>query len=168
MTPKLSLHVPALKDMPYRQALLKQPETMAYNAGQPYEAPGYDPTTGCIDFPMSDWRWWRDVWLRALPERFDAFLYEEGVGFVGEVCWYYDAETESTCVGVLVEGKHRGRGVGTEGLKLITERALSVPEIDCVCVPVRADDEIAYRMCLSVGYRAQENGLMIKMRQREG
>ena len=56
MRPRLKLHVPGLREMDYRRRLLAQPETMAYNRGQPVDAPGHDVATGCIDFPMSDWR----------------------------------------------------------------------------------------------------------------
>ncbi|MBE5807250.1 MAG: GNAT family N-acetyltransferase [Clostridiales bacterium] len=159
MKPKLTLHVPTLRDMPYRQRLLSQTETMSYNAHRPYDAPNYDPETGCIDFPMADWRFWRDVWLRREPERYSAYLLEEGAGFVGEVCYYADWDTGRTMLGVLVEAEHRGRGVGTEGLRLIAARALGRPEIDKVYVDAPSRDGIVARMCASAGF-AREGSCM--------
>ena len=74
MMPRVTLHMPGVREMDYRQKLLAQPETMSYNAGLDLEAEGYDPATGCIDFPMSDWRYWRDVWLwrEPLPQPYPA------------------------------------------------------------------------------------------------
>ena len=50
---RISLHVPRLTEMEYRQNLLAQPETMAYNRGRAIDAEGYDPATGCIQFPRA-------------------------------------------------------------------------------------------------------------------
>jgi hypothetical protein len=38
-----------------RQAWLADPEMMADNASWDVTHPGYDPTTGCIDWPESEW-----------------------------------------------------------------------------------------------------------------
>ena len=47
----LRLHVPALSELGYRQRLLADPATMAYNRGYDLSFEGYHPQTGCIDFP---------------------------------------------------------------------------------------------------------------------
>ena len=68
MSGPLELRVPGLRDMAYRQRLLAQPETMAYNRGGAADVPGYDPRTGCIAFPPQDWRYWRGIWLWQEPD----------------------------------------------------------------------------------------------------
>ena len=83
----LSLHVPSIREMDYRQKILADPATMSYNANQPWDADGYDAATGCIDFPMQDWRYWRDVWLWHEPNRYSAYVKNDETGeFVGEAC----------------------------------------------------------------------------------
>lgn len=154
MKPKLKLHVPGLRDMDYRRRLLTQPETMAYNRGQAVDAPGYDAATGCIDFPMADWRFWRDVWLWREPSRYSAYLLDEELGaFVGEVCYYYDMESDAHGAGVLIEHAHRNRGCGGEGLRLLAEHAFARPEVDRLFAELPLEREDAVRMYLTAGFR---------------
>lgn len=156
MKPKLVLHVPGLKEMTYRQGILAQPETMDYNRGQMIDAPGYDVATGCIDFPMADWRYWRDVWLWREPSRYSAYLMEEETGgFVGEVCYYYDMEADMCAAGVLIEGRHRNRGCGAEGLRLLAEHAFAHPEVDVLFADLPLERERAVRAYLTAGFREQ-------------
>ena len=153
---KLTLHVPGLREMEYRQRMLSQPETMSYNAGMPVDAEGYDVRTGCIDFPIQDWRYWRDVWLWREPSRYSAYLLDEETGeFVGEVCYYYDMETDAHGTGVLIEGRHRGKGYGTAGLKLLAEHAFAHPEVDRLMAELPVDRDQAVRMYLSAGFREE-------------
>ena len=162
MSARLKLHVPSVKEMGYRQALLAQPETMAYNRGQGMDVPGYDCATGCIDFPMADWRYWRDVWLWREPSRYSAYLLNEESGeFVGEACYYYDMETDAHGVGVLIEHKHRGLGYGTAAVRLIAERAMAQAGVDCLVADVPLSAESAVRMYLAAGFREElvEDGI---------
>ena len=153
---KLKLHTPAIKEMEYRQKLLSQPETMDYNRGQMIDADGYDCATGCIDFPVQDWRYWRDVWLWREPSRFSAYLLDEETGeFVGEVCYYYDMESDAHGTGVLIEGKHRNRGYGTQGLRLLMEHAFRQEDVESLIVELPLSRENAVRMYLTVGFREE-------------
>ena len=54
----LTLHIPSLEELSYREKLLSQPETMAYNRGYDLPFEGYDRTTGCIAFPREKWAEW--------------------------------------------------------------------------------------------------------------
>lgn len=128
---RLKIHTPGLRDMTYRQQLLAQPETMAYNRGRDMGgAPGYHPDTGCIDFPMEDWRYWRQVWLLNEPQFFSALLKDEVLGcFVGEVTYYYDGEAEAHIAGILIEARHRGRGYCAEGLRALMAHAFAREDI---------------------------------------
>lgn len=152
----LKLHVPSIKEMDYRQKVLAQPETMSYNAGQPYEAEGYDAATGCINFPITDWRYWRDVWLWQEPSRYSAYIQIEETGeFVGEACYFYDMETDSHSVGVLIEHCHRNKGYGTQALRLICERAFAHGEVDSLFMDLPMSRESAIRMALTAGFREE-------------
>lgn len=66
----LTLHIPSLEELSYREKLLSQPETMAYNRGYDLPFEGYDRTTGCIAFPREKWAEWYSQWIGAEPERF--------------------------------------------------------------------------------------------------
>jgi len=163
MMPRVTLHMPGVREMDYRQKLLAQPETMSYNAGLDLEAEGYDPATGCIDFPMSDWRYWRDVWLWREPDRFSAYIRDEDTGaFVGEACYYYDMESDAHGVGVIIEHTYRGRGYGTAALRLLVAQASRHPEVTTLFVDLPADRESAVRMYLTAGFREvrAENGVL--------
>lgn len=154
MTPNLKLHTPAIREMEYRQRLLAQPETMEYNRGQPLDAEGYDCATGCIDFPVADWRYWRDVWLWHEPSRYSAYVLDVDRGeFVGEVCYFYDMESDVCGTGVLIEHRHRNRGYGTAALRLLAEHAFLQPDVDALFVELPAVRENAVRMYLTAGFR---------------
>ena len=153
---RVKLHVPSIREMDYRQKLLADPDTMSYNAGQPWDADGYDAKTGCIDFPIADWRYWRDVWLWHEPNRFSAYVQIEETGeFVGEACYYYDMETDRHGAGVIIEAKHRNQGYGAEALKLIAEKAFRHPEVDCLFMDLPMKNEPAIRMALTAGFREE-------------
>ena len=151
---KLSLHTPGLREMDFRRQMLADPATMSYNAGKPLDAPGYQPSTGCIDFPMGDWRLWRELWLWQEPDRYSAYLWDEEHGrFVGECCYYYDAEHEAHGVGILIQAIYRNRGYGTEGVRLLTQRALATNEISSLFAELPAHDIQAQRVFLRNGYQ---------------
>ena len=126
MKPRLSLHMPGVRDMDYRQRILAQPETMSYNAGQALDAEGYDVATGCIDFPMTDWRFWRDVWLWREPSRYSAYVRDDETGaFVGEVVLRQEGEPGCYEMGVVIEACHRGKGYSTEAMALLLDVAFN-------------------------------------------
>lgn len=161
----LKLHVPSIREMDYRQKILAQPETMAYNAGQLYEADGYDAATGCIDFPIQDWRYWRDVWLWHEPSRFSAYLQIEETGeFVGEACYFYDMEADAHAVGILIEHCHRGKGYGVQAVRLIAGQAFQHDEVDKLFMDLPMSRESAIRMALTAGFREEfEEGGVLRM-----
>ena len=127
---RVSLHQPRLTEMEYRQALLSQPETMAYNRDRDLEAESYHRDTGCIDFPRADWRYWRQVWLLNEPDFFSAYIRDnEKNCFVGEVCYFYDAEAQAHIAGVLIEACHRGKGYCAEALRALIDHAFHREDI---------------------------------------
>ena len=150
---RLELHVPGLREMDARAKWLADPATMAYNRGQAIDAEGYDPETGCIDFPMGDWRYWRGIWLYQEPDRFSAYLLDRETGaFVGEVCYYYDMETDAHGTGVLSGAfppgkglRHRGaqapcrpRAEPSRGGKAVRSSCPPTGTTRCACISPRA------------------------------
>ncbi len=157
----LELHVPGLREMPIRAKWLADPETMAYNSNQDIDAEGYDRTTGCIDFPMGDWRYWREVWLYQEPDRFSAYLRLIDSGdFVGECCYYADAQPDTVCAGVLIAAQYRNKGYASQALKLLCEHAFKREEIQCVCAELPINS-VALKAYTAAGFKTVEtrNGI---------
>ena len=101
----ISLYTPKIEELSFRQALLADPATMAYNARW----------GGCIDFPQKKWTDWYDRWIvNTQGKRFYAYLYNgEEKCFVGEAACHLDEESGRYLLNVLVHDRFRGRGYGT-------------------------------------------------------
>lgn len=137
----LTVVLPAREHMPFRQAMLADPATMAYNAP-------WAPPEGCLPFPKERWDAWLDRWTGHEPERFCAFLAEEAGELVGEICWYgYGAG-----MGVVIGAAHRGKGYGKEGLRLLIDRAFGHPEIAALTNAFEADRAAALAAHLALGF----------------
>lgn len=111
----LTLYKPALDELGFREALLSDAETMAYNAAW----------GGTIAFPREKWAAWYRAWVEA-PEgqRYYRYLLSpHRRGFVGEIAYHYDAQASLYLCDVIILAKYRGHGFGTEGLRLLCEAA---------------------------------------------
>lgn len=108
---KIVLYQPALEELDFRQRLLADPETMAYN-----HAYG-----GAVDFPRERWADWYARWLEdGAGERFYRCLRRESDGKpVGEAAYHYDGELGEYVCDVLVAAQYRSRGYGRQGLELL-------------------------------------------------
>lgn len=150
----LQLHVPKFAELNYRQVLLSQSDTMAYNRGYRLPFSEYHPDSGCIDFPRKQWQDWYDVWIGREPERFYAYL-QEGDRFVGEVNLHADTadpEQGSYQMGIVVEAAFRGRGFGAAGLELLVAKARELGGRK-LRNSFEESREAAMRLHLSAGFR---------------
>lgn len=109
------LYRPRLEELDFRQALLADPETMAYN-----HAYG-----GAIDFPRERWADWYARWVEdGTGERFYRYLRRESDGkLMGEAAYRYDDEFVEYVCDVLVAAQYRSRGFGRQGLELLCTAA---------------------------------------------
>ena len=150
--PNIELRVPGLREMALRQAWLADPATMAYNRGRDLgDAEGYDPATGCIDFPTSDWRYWRQVWLYNEPDFYSAYIRDADTGeAVGEVCWFRDGDAHTA--GILIAAAHRGRGYCAPALIALADRAFSRENVGVLRCAVSMDDLPALRGYARAGF----------------
>lgn len=112
---EIVLYRPKLEEMGFRQSMLSDPETMAYN-----HAYG-----GTIDFPRERWSDWYARWIEAeTGERYYRYLYHKAGGvLVGEAAYHYDGEFCGYVCDVLVSAQYRGRGFGRAGLELLCAAA---------------------------------------------
>ncbi len=146
--------IPAAREhMPFRQALLADAATMAYNAP-------WAPPNGTLPFPEESWDGWLDRWTNREPERFCGYVATEDGTLVGEVCWHgYGAG-----MGVVIHAAHRGKGYGTQAIKLLAERAFSHEEIGFLENNFESTRDPALRLHLRAGFQqagTDEDGYLI-------
>lgn len=113
--PTITLYRPALEELSFRQSLLSDPDTMAYNRAW----------GGTIDFPQERWADWYQRWLEDNSgARFYRYLYDPQLDtFVGEAAYHLDEELGGYICDVIVSARYRGRGYGTQGLSLLCQAA---------------------------------------------
>jgi len=110
----IDLYKPALSDLWFRQAMLADAATMAYN-----HAWG-----GVIDFPKEAWAEWYEYWVeRDGGRRFYRYVTDEQGAFVGEVAYHYDDELGGAVADVIVLAKYRGMGYGGQALDALCAAA---------------------------------------------
>lgn len=111
----ITLYRPKLEELAFRQGLLSDPATMAYN-----HAYG-----GTIPFPRERWTDWYARWVAdETGARFYRYLYHEaGRQFVGEAAYRYDEEFGECVCDILVSAQYRGRGFGRQGLERLCAAA---------------------------------------------
>lgn len=152
----MELHIPKMEELGFRQALLADPATMAYNRGCDLGFPQYHNDTGCIDFPPEDWSGWYARWVGGEPERFYAYLEEDGA-FVGEVSLYQTAPGVYE-MGIVVHSAQRGRGHSRRGMELLMEAAFGRLGAREVTNHFEADRDAALRIHQKMGFQAEEEG----------
>ena len=111
----LSLYKPELEDLWFREEFMNDPDTMSYN----------NAWGGTIAFPKEKWGDWYNKWIiRHENERYYRYLLNVKTNeFVGETAYHLDYSRNIYIADVIICAKHRGRGYGTEGLKLLCTTA---------------------------------------------
>ena len=113
----LTAHTPAYGELAFRERMLSDPETMAYNRAW----------GGTVPFPEARWEAWYSRWvLRPEGERYYRYLVNAAGEPVGEIAWHYDAERDAHLADVIVHAAYRGRGYGSRGLTLLCGAARSM------------------------------------------
>ena len=139
----VSLYRPGLEELSFRQELLADPDTMAYN-----HAYG-----GTIRFPRERWVDWYARWVEdGTGERFYRCLRRESDGaLVGEAAYHWDEELGEFICDVIVEARYRGRGYGRQGLALLCEAARD-QGVARLCDNIALDNP-SVSLFLSMGFR---------------
>ena len=158
----LELYLPKPEDGWFYVKMMRDPATMAYNAP-------WFPPDGCIPEAEKEWKRLVSEWIGAEPERFYAYLKRTGDGaFVGDVCFRYTPERDWWDMGVVIFAPERGKGYGTQGLRLLAEHAFShgVTRLHNEFETTRG---AAYRMHRAVGFReiGRKDGLVGLMLTKE-
>lgn len=139
----LFLYKPALEELYFRQSLLSDPATMAFN-----HACG-----GTIPFPEERWAAWYAKWVEdESGGRFYRYLYEPSIQkFVGEAAYHYDGEEGEFLCDVIVAAAYRNRGYGRQGLELLCEAA-KAGGVERLCDDIAIDNP-SVELFLRCGFR---------------
>ncbi|QXT63799.1 GNAT family N-acetyltransferase [Tessaracoccus palaemonis] len=98
------------------------PEMMSYNAGWSVRYAGYDPASGCLDWPEEDWPAFEQKLARPAAEQgYFYVLDDETDEFVGHVHYEVDGDGEAH-IGVNVIPRRRGAGLGSHFMSLLLDR----------------------------------------------
>lgn len=156
----ITLYIPKLEDLWFREAFMSDAETMSYN----------QKWGGTIPFPKKIWKNWYQYWvINHENKRFYRYLLEEDSReFVGEVAYHYDEEEKKYLADIIVYAKYRGRGFGKKGLSLLVKEARE-REIDFLYDNIAIDNS-SVKLFLENGftedYRTKE-AIMLKKRLKE-
>lgn len=146
-TDRLTLHLPRRDELWFRQSLLSDPATMAYNAA-------WFPPDGCVAFPEQEWDAFLERWIGQEPDRFYAYLRRISDGaFVGEVDYRRPPGCDRWGMGIVVSAACRGLGYGAEGLRLLAEHAFLVDRVTCLQNDFETSRTAALRIHKAVGFR---------------
>ena len=109
----LNLYEPTVDDLWFKEKLLGDKVTMAYN-----HAYG-----GTLPFPKAKWQSWHDRWLtKNEGKRFYRYV-RLGEVFIGEVACRLDEERRIWLADVIILAAHCGQGYGKKALELLCEAA---------------------------------------------
>lgn len=123
----LKLVKPKIDELDFRQQLLSDSKTMAFN--QKYG--------GTIKFPLCLWSLWYQLWMYH-PQYYYAYIYDCDLKkYIGEVSYYYEEEYQEYMMNIIIHYQYRGLGKGKEALKLLYTQA-KMNGIRYLC------DDIAY------------------------
>lgn len=110
----VQLVIPKLEDMWFREKLIGDEETMAYNKKW----------GGTIAFPENKWENWYARWVENPGnKKFYRYILNEENVFVGEAAYHFDESRQIYLTGIIVMGKYRGKGYGSAGLNLLCDCA---------------------------------------------
>ncbi len=143
----IALYIPGPEDGWFYVQMLSDPATMAYNAP-------WFPPDGCVPFSEADWPAFREKWIGREPERFYAYLRRTADGaFVGDVNFHYNSEKDWWDMGVLVFAPERGKGYGTQGLRLLLDRAFHTAGVSRLHNEFETTRDAACRIHRALGFR---------------
>ena len=151
---ELRLYQPQYHELAFREQLLSDKETMAFNRFKE-PAEDYDPQTGCIRFPRAYWAMWYTFWLEKEPDNFYAIL-ADGRTPVGEVSWFFDGSEYR--VGIILLAKYRKKGYCAPALKLLAEKAFGEFGIPALSVTLSTAFSAAVKGFLAAGFEQTRRG----------
>ena len=138
----LNIYEPQFKDLWFKDKMLSDDETMAYNAKW----------GGAIGFPVDRRYEWYKLWVEnADGNRFYRYLVNEDGEFVGEIAYRYDEVRDIYLSDIIIFAPYRMKGYGKRGLGILCEQAKS-RGITSLSDDIAVDNLPAIRLFLSCGF----------------
>lgn len=142
---RLSLHIPDIDELWFKEKMMNDPETMSYN----------NAWGGTIPFDKDQWNSWYERWIAHHENRrFYRYLKEESGSFAGEIAYHFDESTQMFLADVIIYAPFRNRGYGSLGLAMLCEQAVK-NGIDVIYDDLAADNP-ALTMFLNQGFEIEE------------
>ncbi len=163
---RLLLHKPAVSEFSYTQYLMEDPCTMDYNRGFDLSNKNYNKKTGCIAFPRELWEsmYERYKILEEEQQGFYRYVYDaKRECFVGDVAVQYKPTDQRYMVHLLIEGAHRGKGYGKEGLRLLLEKSFDEFHLPALFDTFPKTRKATVNLFLGMGFQVveeHENGII--------
>ncbi|WP_448630966.1 GNAT family N-acetyltransferase [Cellulomonas soli] len=148
---RVELHVPSRPELGIRQLWLRDPEMMSYNAGWDVRYAGYDPITGCIDWPESEWSEF-EARLR-IPASQQGYYFVRDADDdqpVGDA--YYEVSGSAASIGITIVPTRRSQGLGALVLGLLIERIWRDTDVLEIVNEFEDDREPAVRVHRRAGF----------------
>ncbi|MBR4428737.1 MAG: GNAT family N-acetyltransferase [Clostridia bacterium] len=150
----LTLYTPELKDLWFKQQMLADEATMAYNRAW----------GGTIPFPEEKWPAWHEKWVSNTDGRhFYRYVKDESGAFVGEIACHFDEDVPGFMADVIIYAPFRGRGYGREGLEMLCAAA-GENGVTTLYDEIAADNP-SVKLFLKCGFtvvRRTETGILLK------
>lgn len=158
MNSKISLYIPSIEELSYRQSILMQPETMDYNKGYDLNFFGYYKDTGCIEFPKEQWLKWYNFWINNKPISYYAYIVRESDSqFIGDVNLHYNATHDWYDMGIVIEHKYRGLGYSRQALYQLLRIAFEEYHAKAVHNDFECSRDRAYKLHVDAGFKILDN-----------
>lgn len=145
------LHVPSYDELDYYEYLLKDPNTMSYNAGYDLNLEGYDRITGCINTFDKD-RWYN----KQINDRNRYFAYiisKQDNNPVGYVNFNFDNDSLKHCCGIVIEHKYRKLGYAKDALKQLIDVAFNEYKINTLIDNIPYNRTDALKLFTKLGFK---------------
>lgn len=109
----LILKQPELNELSYRQKLLKDKKTMAFNAAN----------GGTVDFVKQLWKPWYELWMYN-HQYYYAYIYDTEIEkYIGEVSYHFEEEYHEYVLNIIIDYQYRHQGKGKEAILLLCQKA---------------------------------------------
>lgn len=155
---QLKLHIPEYEELWYRRKIMSDKATMGYNKGYDLQIEGYDKVTGCIEFPETEWKEWYSYFVGNEPECFYAYVRNMSDNeFIGEVNIHRRSGADDYDMGIVIEGKYRGKGYAVEALRLLLYHAFENIGAAAVYNDFETDRKAADSVHIKAGFKKYDS-----------
>ena len=139
----LTLYIPKLQDLWFREKMLNDEKTMEYNRSW----------GGTIPFPKYEWEQWHNKWISNKDNRYFYRYIQKDNEFIGEVAYHFDNKRSIYVTNVIIYAPYRKKGYGKIALTLLCKKAKDngIKEIyDDIAI-----DNPAINLFLSCGFKEE-------------